>query len=567
MRRLLVICGMLMLSFASGFGSAGAQAFRYAAPPITRIDLNTFEPLPPGVPTDVFFGGLGGGEGEMLLVPPGLYWETAPDALVAGDGAYFAACGYSSDAPPSAFLALPSSGQITVIVNHYFNTSNCFDFYLEWSYGMELGIYTLTLNHPDGVLSYTFGVDYPFCWQYTRTQDDLEWVMGLEPNEQITFYFYAFTDPSSSATQFVAQRSLSADSEGVIALDIRVGRTAPFAREDLVFATAGVGRNYYDILPAVDSQTFADMGFVFQPYIPPEPAHPHLGIGAGFYVSQDARGVSCDGDFSTFAQTQPNSSIPLYDQINSANSVGSLAGGMVIEVLESHPVYSGARVYVWKRIRAEDGQVGWTPSNEFVEVYPRSEPGVRARLEPGAVFDSASGVYRPGPQPIFDSPQGQIIRQQSAGSEVVLLEAATLDVGEWWRVRLDDGAEGWLPSFDSALFSPTFEALPWAPVGSGGAPGGGAGGQPAALCPGSPPPRLSPGRIGRVLPGDPNRLRAAPESGRVIDNIPGGAAFTVLGGPQCGAQSGLTWWQVEYNGQVGWTAEGQANIYWLEPVG
>jgi hypothetical protein len=30
--------------------------------------------------------------------------------------------------------------------------------------------------------------------------------------------------------------------------------------------------------------------------------------------------------------------------------------------------------------------------------------------------------------------------------------------------------------------------------------------------------------------------------------------------------NGLTWWQVDYNDTVGWTAEGQGNTYWLEPT-
>jgi hypothetical protein len=37
-----------------------------------------------------------------------------------------------------------------------------------------------------------------------------------------------------------------------------------------------------------------------------------------------------------------------------------------------------------------------------------------------------------------------------------------------------------------------------------------------------------------------------------------------LAGPVCGEN--LAWWQVDYNGLVGWTAEGQGNEYWLESL-
>jgi len=83
-------------------------------------------------------------------------------------------------------------------------------------------------------------------------------------------------------------------------------------------------------------------------------------------------------------------------------------------------------------------------------------------------------------------------------------------------------------------------------------------------CNGSPAARLSVGATGRVTPGLPNTLRAQPYGGATLAQIPAGATFLVLYGPQCGGN--LTWWQVNYNGVIGWTAEGQGATYWLEPV-
>lgn len=88
---------------------------------------------------------------------------------------------------------------------------------------------------------------------------------------------------------------------------------------------------------------------------------------------------------------------------------------------------------------------------------------------------------------------------------------------------------------------------------------------PDATCPGAPVTRLSVGGTGRVTPGEPNNFRAEPSTGAaLIGKIPGGAWFTVIAGPVCA--DGLTYWQVDYEGTIGWTAEGRGNSYWLEPA-
>jgi len=84
-------------------------------------------------------------------------------------------------------------------------------------------------------------------------------------------------------------------------------------------------------------------------------------------------------------------------------------------------------------------------------------------------------------------------------------------------------------------------------------------------CPGFMPSRLVAGGIGRVTPGSPNNLRTTPSrDAQVAGIIPGGATFSVISGPQCDP-AGIAWWQVEYDGVVGWTAEGQGTAYFVEP--
>jgi hypothetical protein len=82
---------------------------------------------------------------------------------------------------------------------------------------------------------------------------------------------------------------------------------------------------------------------------------------------------------------------------------------------------------------------------------------------------------------------------------------------------------------------------------------------------GTLPPRLTVGEHGRVLPGDPNNVRIQPSrASEVLDRVSAGNTFWVMAGPVCA--DGYVWWQVEYSGIIGWTAEGDATDYWLAPV-
>lgn len=90
-------------------------------------------------------------------------------------------------------------------------------------------------------------------------------------------------------------------------------------------------------------------------------------------------------------------------------------------------------------------------------------------------------------------------------------------------------------------------------------------------CPATLQSRMVIGRLGRVTPGQPNRLNDRParyktdgSGARILTNMPGGETFIVLGGPVC--NDGLAWWLVNYKGRIGYTAEGDSTGYWIEPV-
>jgi uncharacterized protein YraI len=104
--------------------------------------------------------------------------------------------------------------------------------------------------------------------------------------------------------------------------------------------------------------------------------------------------------------------------------------------------------------------------------------------------------------------------------------------------------------------APPSQPQPTASSGGGTAPGD---------CSNAPAPRLTVGAQARVTPGLPNKVRAEPSMAAAqIGQIPGEGVFSVVGGPQCA--DGYRWWQVSYNGLVGWTASGSGGEYWVEPI-
>lgn len=85
------------------------------------------------------------------------------------------------------------------------------------------------------------------------------------------------------------------------------------------------------------------------------------------------------------------------------------------------------------------------------------------------------------------------------------------------------------------------------------------------VCPGVLPSRLVIGDVAQITPGDPNTLRSAPSlSGARVGRIPAGSRIVVLEGPECA--DNYAWWRVNHDGIEGWTAEGNNNAYWIEPI-
>jgi uncharacterized protein YgiM (DUF1202 family) len=125
----------------------------------------------------------------------------------------------------------------------------------------------------------------------------------------------------------------------------------------------------------------------------------------------------------------------------------------------------------------------------------------------------------------------------------------------WWQLNVN-GVIGWVNARYVTAFNAHNVPVTWGVIAPTSVP---------VNCSTAPLPRLVVGRLGRVTPGLPNNIRAsASSSSRLVGQIPSGGIFTVLSAQQCA--EGYYWWQVNYNGVIGWTPEGGRGQYWLEPL-
>ena len=149
-----------------------------------------------------------------------------------------------------------------------------------------------------------------------------------------------------------------------------------------------------------------------------------------------------------------------------------------------------------------------------------------------------------------------------SGEQIFLLDYPDYGRMSLWRGGQLTPLEA--PSPESNVLAAAWGPMAWRTL-RGGDASEPATAQPAVTCPGFLPSRLAAGGEARVLPGSPNNIRRQPTTGSLrVGQIPAGGVFTVLSGPECADET--AWWQVDYQGAVGWTAEGQGDTYWVEPL-
>ena len=197
------------------------------------------------------------------------------------------------------------------------------------------------------------------------------------------------------------------------------------------------------------------------------------------------------------------------------------------------------------------GLIGWTPEGQHGTYWTEPiftlppTPVPQTCTLPTRMLVGYSGRITPGmPNRLRATPSlsGRFLRNLEAGEVFNVLSGPHCADGvTWYQVRYR-GITGWTAEGQGT----TYYTEP-------------------LICPGFMASQIVPGYNGRVTPGLPNRLRAsASTASSTLALIPGGATFSVIGGPVCGQNS--AWWQVTYAGITGWTMEGQGIEYWLEPV-
>ncbi|MBE0689259.1 MAG: hypothetical protein IH587_03950, partial [Anaerolineae bacterium] len=151
--------------------------------------------------------------------------------------------------------------------------------------------------------------------------------------------------------------------------------------------------------------------------------------------------------------------------------------------------------------------------------------------------------------PAAQTPGGELTDE--VGSGVIVGGPACADAIVWWQVEDESGRSGWVPE--------TYNDAYLMNITSGAAS--------TFVCPSAPLPRLQVGKDGVVVAGlGANNLRSAPAGDAAqTGSLPADAIFSVVSGPLCRGRH--VWWQVEYQGVSGWTAEGEGDVYWLAPAG
>ncbi|MBZ0291668.1 MAG: SH3 domain-containing protein [Anaerolineae bacterium] len=248
--------------------------------------------------------------------------------------------------------------------------------------------------------------------------------------------------------------------------------------------------------------------------------------------------------------------------------IGQIPSGGTFAVIGGPHCANGVS---WWQVN-HNGLVGWTAEGDGVNTYwlepagivpfPTATPVPPTCALPNRLSVNGYGRVLPGlPNVVRTAPGTQstgsnsyVIGQIPGGGVFNVQGGPQCGTdGRWWWYVNYNGLVGWTAEGEGYN---NYWVEPWYNS------------PPPSTCPYALPARLSPGGYGRVTlyPYLPNRVRQTPGYGSsVIGYIPPGAVFSVLEGPQC--VNNTNWWRVNYNGVLGWTAEGNSATYWLEPVG
>ena len=188
----------------------------------------------------------------------------------------------------------------------------------------------------------------------------------------------------------------------------------------------------------------------------------------------------------------------------------------------------------------------------YLEYRRICEGSVRSRLEIGSVV---TGISYVDPLNLSSSPDGNVVVEINELGPVVTVVGgpACVDGVTWWEGYYNGGTRGWFAENEGMTYSAAPSQMQAENI----------------LCDGVPPAlpsRLAVNTTASVVPDlGANNVRDYPSSeAELLGSIPPQGTFEIIGGPAC--IDGLVWWFVDYQGLIGWTAEGADSIYWLAPT-
>ena len=265
--------------------------------------------------------------------------------------------------------------------------------------------------------------------------------------------------------------------------------------------------------------------------------------------------------------------VAMYGQ-NNLRSYAGIYAPVIIQVseLSQLTVTSGGPYcvngYNWYPVYVNaTGQFGWMAEGDWLSSY--LEPitlalgydlsGTGCEIQPSTLVVGEYAQVSPGIPNNFrlypTIEYGNLIGKIPGGAVVLVMSGPYCNLGYWWWEVNYQGTTGW--TVDGPPNGSTSGEYWLVPIWAGNHPG-----NPSCY---TQPLDLHIGQTARVSAGLPNRVRSRPAlSGEVRGLMSQYEWFTITSGPIC--YDGYWWWQVDRGDLTGWTAQGNWQTNWIEPV-
>jgi hypothetical protein len=266
MSRVIIVLVVMALSCLLPSTSALGDDPLTASPLVQEVVISGVEPVPSGVLKMLKYGGAaGGGGGDMIPLPDGFFWRFKPADVMPfrSEGAKTVVCGFA--ATPTAKITLPSQQTVTAKAVERLSADNwgyivstnkrdprrvmCWSYELPAGYGIELGMYAITVTGKEGELSATWKAEYPSNrGVFTGEFSEGAYFLGYAPNATFQVLYYKRLKTTKRAGSFVAARTVTADEHGVAVVKTNIQRSAPFKADDLFMLIEEPFTGFYQVL-------------------------------------------------------------------------------------------------------------------------------------------------------------------------------------------------------------------------------------------------------------------------------------------------------------------------------